>query len=69
MRIKVDLNSKVVKYEDGNIHSVEPIINADIDVNKEELDFIYATDKELWNSMISMLTHTCDEITRQIQTS
>ena len=69
MKIKVNIDSKVVKRADGSINSIKPVISADIDVNIEEMKFLRKNDTELYARLNNMIGHVSGEIARQVQVS
>lgn len=69
MTIKVTTGIEVIRFDDGNIHSVNPILNANIDISLEEMQFLRSKDKFTFDVLMNILRHTSSEISRGVQIS
>jgi len=69
MKIKADTDVKVITEDNGNIHSVVPVLKAEIDISLEEMQFLRSKDKSTFDVLMNILRHTSSEISRGVQIS
>lgn len=69
MKIKAEITPQVIKREDGYIHSVVPILKADIDVSLEEMELLRKHDKLTYDVLLNAVRKTASEIAKEVQIS